>query len=363
LGGIAPGEETGMGFWRGGEPDLDLWLPAGWQWQRGPQVTVGIVTTRDFQPVLARLRDQLLLRGGTLPIAAFPEPDNPHDANAVAVLAGGHVIGYLSSAFARLWQPVVLAEHAAGRVVGGKGTLIGAEDKVRVKGWLTQPAPALPGSPCGEPPLPSGIAGRAEFWSPRELTRRLRREHEAVKGSARRAQATRYRQEDQAWNRVNGWNRWNARRATVWTRYLAARAQARRGTPEQWHRRMSPTEQRLNHYLAQCPEPFVFEPQVPIGYWRVDFLCEHASLVVEVDGPEHAQAARRLADAARQDQLAALGLVIVRVTNEQVLADPAGVAAQIFEYACRRLDVLPPVDPGSAFHGWVPLAPLIPSPA
>jgi hypothetical protein len=54
---------------------------------------------------------------GNLPIALYPEPDNPHDRNAVAVIAAGWTVGHLSPDYAAIWQPVVLTEHASGRVV------------------------------------------------------------------------------------------------------------------------------------------------------------------------------------------------------------------------------------------------------
>jgi hypothetical protein len=52
---------------------------------------------------------------------------------------------------------------------------------------------------------------------------------------------------------------------------------------------------------------------------RVDLLDEHAGLVGEYDGAVHASAARRSADAARQERLEALGLVVVRASSRDVM--------------------------------------------
>lgn len=60
-----------------------------------------------------------------------------------------------------------------------------------------------------------------------------------------------------------------------------------------------------------------FRRQSPVGPYVVDFFAPAARLVVEVDGRSHA--GRASADAARQTVLEALGLRVVRVTNDDVL--------------------------------------------
>src|SRR5690606_39136592 len=59
-----------------------------------------------------------------------------------------------------------------------------------------------------------------------------------------------------------------------------------------------------------------FRRQQPIGPFVVDFFCPSEKLVVEVDGPIHAE--QRGADAARQELIEAAGYRFVRVTAEQV---------------------------------------------
>ena len=48
-----------------------------------------------------------------------------------------------------------------------------------------------------------------------------------------------------------------------------------------------------------------FRRQVPIGNYIVDFVCQEAKLIVEVDGSQHADQA--VYDAARSEWLASVG--------------------------------------------------------
>ncbi len=74
-----------------------------------------------------------------------------------------------------------------------------------------------------------------------------------------------------------------------------------------------------------------FRRQVPVGRYLVDFLCEEARLVVELDGMSHSGCAE--ADAQRTEHLQARGLCVLRVTNDDVLRDPAAVAEHILHTA------------------------------
>jgi len=78
-----------------------------------------------------------------------------------------------------------------------------------------------------------------------------------------------------------------------------------------------------------------FLRQRPVGPYVVDFLAPEARLVVEVDGRSHD--GRAVADAARQRALEALGLTVLRVSNDAVLRDPAAVADQIRAVLVGRL--------------------------
>ena len=77
-----------------------------------------------------------------------------------------------------------------------------------------------------------------------------------------------------------------------------------------------------------------FRRQHALGRFIVDFYCVRAALVVEVDGPihEHQQAA----DQERQVYLEALGLTVIRFSNEEVLTDTKAVLAVIRKTAARN---------------------------
>ncbi|MCX2726835.1 endonuclease domain-containing protein [Thermomicrobium sp. 4228-Ro] len=69
-----------------------------------------------------------------------------------------------------------------------------------------------------------------------------------------------------------------------------------------------------------------FRRQHHIGPYVVDFVCLAARLVVEVDGPVHAE--QRDYDAARDAELTALGYRVLRLENVLVLEDlPRALAA------------------------------------
>jgi len=69
---------------------------------------------------------------------------------------------------------------------------------------------------------------------------------------------------------------------------------------------------------------FKFRRQVPIDRYFADFACWDAKLIVELDGPSHAD--RELHDLARTEVLERCGYRVLRFANETVLADPGRVA-------------------------------------
>ena len=62
---------------------------------------------------------------------------------------------------------------------------------------------------------------------------------------------------------------------------------------------------------------------VLLGSCVVDFYCPAAKLIVEVDGPYHAEPARRRADARRDRKLSKAGFRVLRLTASLVLGQPA----------------------------------------
>jgi very-short-patch-repair endonuclease len=81
-----------------------------------------------------------------------------------------------------------------------------------------------------------------------------------------------------------------------------------------------------------------FRRQVSIGRYVVDFMCEQAKLVVELDGMSHLGRVKE--DALRTEQLQELGLRVSRVTNDDVLQDADAVAEYIRRCVEQRLEQL-----------------------
>ncbi len=72
---------------------------------------------------------------------------------------------------------------------------------------------------------------------------------------------------------------------------------------------------------------FKFRRQQPIGSFVVDFYCDEAGLIVEVDGPIHKF--QQAKDRERQDILESLGLTVLRLSADEVEADIAAAVSRI----------------------------------
>ena len=93
-------------------------------------------------------------------------------------------------------------------------------------------------------------------------------------------------------------------------------------------REPTPAEDALWQMLRLMrPGGMKFRRQHAIGPYIVDFYSVRAQLVIEVDGSSHD--GRVEEDTARQTDLEALGLIVLRFTNEQVLNDPLEVVNRI----------------------------------
>jgi len=102
---------------------------------------------------------------------------------------------------------------------------------------------------------------------------------------------------------------------------------------KQMRRELTPAERILWNALRRNQiDGFHFRRQQVIDGYIVDFYCHAAALVVETDGLIHD--AQRDYDEQRDETLARRGLLIMRVRNEEVERDLAGVLAKIRE-ACR----------------------------
>jgi len=75
-----------------------------------------------------------------------------------------------------------------------------------------------------------------------------------------------------------------------------------------------------------------FRRQHPIPPYIVDFYCEAANLVVELDGSQHTE----VADRARTHFLESKGLTVLRFWDNEALTQTDAVVESIFDYVAHR---------------------------
>jgi very-short-patch-repair endonuclease len=80
-----------------------------------------------------------------------------------------------------------------------------------------------------------------------------------------------------------------------------------------------------------------FYRQKPLLSIIVDFYCPRAKLVVELDGAQHLEAEHRIKDAKRDEELAKLGIKVLRFDDRQVLRETDAVAEVIHDEVIERL--------------------------
>ena len=85
-----------------------------------------------------------------------------------------------------------------------------------------------------------------------------------------------------------------------------------------------------------------FRRQMPIASYVVDFCCESARLIVELDGGQHATSQEE--DAKRTAALEAQGYLVLRFWNNDVLKNTDGVVESI-------INTLKPVPPNPLPNG------------
>jgi len=78
-----------------------------------------------------------------------------------------------------------------------------------------------------------------------------------------------------------------------------------------------------------------FRRQVPIGNYVADFACLEAKLAIEVDGGQHVE--QRTYDDARDTDIEAQGLRVLRFWNNQVLRETDAVLEAILRALRERL--------------------------
>ena len=77
-----------------------------------------------------------------------------------------------------------------------------------------------------------------------------------------------------------------------------------------------------------------FTRQLPIGPYIADFACREARLIVELDGGQHAESA---SDSRRDAYLDSIGWRVIRIWNNELLANPEGAVSHIMHRAAEAL--------------------------
>jgi len=83
--------------------------------------------------------------------------------------------------------------------------------------------------------------------------------------------------------------------------------------------------------------PVKFYRQKVMGRYIVDFYCAKAKLIVELDGSQHFEEAGIQYDAERTAFLQEYGLTVIRIPNNEVNKNFAGVCAYIDDLVKGRL--------------------------
>ncbi len=104
----------------------------------------------------------------------------------------------------------------------------------------------------------------------------------------------------------------------------------------------SPAERRLEKALAPCQWAqgrrwnYTFEWHLLAKPYRLDLFWPEEQLVVEVDGDDHRDPLKYADDRRRDRQLATLGHLVLRFTNDEVLGDVSEVVRTIERILTQR---------------------------
>ena len=96
----------------------------------------------------------------------------------------------------------------------------------------------------------------------------------------------------------------------------------------QLRRNATEAEQKLwQHLRNRQAAGAKFRRQVPVDRYVVDFLCENAKIIVELDGGQHQHEV--VYDQRRRAVLEAYGYIVLRYWNNEVLSNLEGVLQEI----------------------------------
>ena len=99
-------------------------------------------------------------------------------------------------------------------------------------------------------------------------------------------------------------------------------------------------EERHLWYDFLSSYPIHFYRQRRIGTYIVDFYCPKAKLIVELDGSQHFEGKALQYDAQRTEYLESLGLLVLRVPNNEFYDNFEGVCDYIDYLVKKRIRLL-----------------------
>jgi very-short-patch-repair endonuclease len=101
---------------------------------------------------------------------------------------------------------------------------------------------------------------------------------------------------------------------------------------------MTDTEQLLWYHLRRKQILGIqFYRQKPIGPFIVDFYAPAAKLIIELDGSQHLEKNHARRDLQRDEDMAEMGLLVLRFDNLQVLKETEAVLEKIHRVCEERL--------------------------
>ena len=93
-------------------------------------------------------------------------------------------------------------------------------------------------------------------------------------------------------------------------------------------REMTPQERHLWYDFLRTYPIKIYRQKI-IGGYIVDFYCDAAKTVIELDGSQHYEESGLVYDEARSAYLKKLGLVVVRYLNQDITNNFSGVCENI----------------------------------
>ena len=87
--------------------------------------------------------------------------------------------------------------------------------------------------------------------------------------------------------------------------------------------------------------PLRIRRQVILGNYIVDFCCEKAQLIIEIDGSQHYTPEEKEKDRKRTNDLKDLGYKVIRISNRDVMTNFDGITQYIHQEIQKRLAQLP----------------------